>query len=163
VFQVANKKSKKKRSFMNAIRTNTLLTLALVAAFAAMTLGAAPAAASSVRHGNFHVTKDCSAYTGTAGSFCTISASNLPEITVGSKVFYFQPIVASTGLLDSNIVLDAGGGNRAVGHCTLDLATSRALCTFSDGTGAFWGFHARVKGSGDFANYHWHGSYSFKR
>jgi hypothetical protein len=148
---------------MKAFRTKIFLTLALVAAFVVMTLGAVPASASSVRHGKFHLTKDCSAYTGKAGSFCTVTASSLPEIVVGSKVFYFQPIIPSTGLLDSNVVLDAGEGNRAVGHCTLDLATALALCTFSDGTGAFWGFHARVKGSGTFANYHWHGTYTFRR
>src|SRR5947208_16015555 len=28
--------------------------------------------------------------TGEAGSFCTITSSNLPEIVAGSKVFYFQ-------------------------------------------------------------------------
>src|SRR5438552_17857766 len=33
---------------------------------------------------------DCSAKTGEAGSFCTITSSNLPEIVAGSHVFYFQ-------------------------------------------------------------------------
>lgn len=148
---------------MKAICTQTVFTLVLVAGFVAMTLGAASASASSIGHGKLHVTKDCSGYTGQAGSFCTITSSNVPAIAVGSKVFYFQPLVASTGLLDSNIVLDAGNGNRAVGRCTLDLVTNLALCTFSDGTGEFSGFHARVDGSGDFANYHWDGTYNFNR
>jgi len=128
-----------------------------------MTLGVAAASTSSRRHGKIHVTKDCSEYTGQAGSFCTITSSNVPAIAVGSKVFYFQPVIASTGVLDSNVILDAGGGNRAVGRCTLDLATNLALCTFSDGTGEFTGFHARVDGSGSFANYHWDGTYNFAK
>jgi hypothetical protein len=148
---------------MKAIRTKIFFTLVLVAAFVVMALGAVPASASSVRHGKFHLTKNCTGYTGKAGSFCIVTASSLPEIVVGSKVFYFQSIIPSTGLLDSNVVLDAGEGNRAVGHCTLDLATNLALCTFSDGTGALWGFNARVKGSGTTANYHWHGTYTFIR
>ncbi len=46
--------------------------------------------------------------------------------------------------LDSNVVLDAVTGNRAVGRCTLDFQTFLGLCTFSDGTGKFAGFEARV-------------------
>ena len=37
-----------------------------------------------------------------------------------------------------------GGLSRAVGRCTLDLATGLGLCTFSDGTGQLAGFQARV-------------------
>jgi hypothetical protein len=146
---------------MRAIRTRTFFTLLLLAGSVAMTLGAA--STSSRRHGKLHVTKDCSEYTGQPGSFCTIISSNVPAIAVGSKVFYFQPVIASTGVLDSNVILDAGGGNRAVGRCTLDLATNLALCTFSDGTGEFARFHARVDGSGGFANYHWDGTYNFEK
>jgi hypothetical protein len=149
---------------MKTIRTQSFFTLVPIAVFVAMSLGAADSApTSSTGHGTLHVTKDCSGYTGEAGSFCTITSSSLPAIAVGSKVFYFQPLVPSTGLLDSNIVVDAGSGNRAVGRCTLDLATNLALCTFSDGTGELSGFNARVEGSGTFATYHWDGTYSFKK
>jgi hypothetical protein len=132
----------------------------------ALTTGAASVSASSARHedrdGDLHVTKECSQYTGAAGSFCTFTSSNLAAITVGSKVFYDQPVGIPTGLLDSNVVLDAGAGNRAVGRCTLDLGTGAGLCTFSDGTGKFAGFQARVDVSytGGF-NYRWDGTYSF--
>lgn len=148
---------------MNARLARTLFALLLAASFAAVTLGAASSSESSVRHGTLHVTKDCLGYTGEAGSFCTITSSNLPAVSVGSKVFYFQPLVVSTGLLDSNVVLDAGNGNRAIGRCTLDLATNLALCTFSDGTGELAGFHARVNGSGTFASYHWDGTYKVEK
>jgi hypothetical protein len=148
---------------MKTIRIQTLFALVLVAGFVALNLGATPVSASSLRRGKLHVIKDCSAKTGEPGSFCTITSSNLEEIVVGSKVFYFQSPIPSTGLQDSNVVLDAGDANRAVGRCTLDLVTRIALCTFSEGTGTFIGFHARINGSPgtDATNYHWDGTYYF--
>ena len=44
--------------------------------------------------------------------------------------YYNQPAGIPAGLLDSNIVIDAGNGNRAVGRCTLDMTTGLGLCTF---------------------------------
>jgi hypothetical protein len=139
---------------------------AVVAGFVALTLLLSPEAASvsafSVRKGDLHVTKECSKYTGAAGSYCTITSSNLAAIQVGSKVFYDQAAGVPSGLLDSNVVLDAGTGDWAVGRCTLDLTTGLGLCTFSDGTGQFAGFHARVDVSYLGApNYAWDGTYSF--
>jgi hypothetical protein len=111
-----------------------------------------------------HVTKECSEFTGAAGSFCTITSSNLGLILVGSTVTYDQAAGIPAFGLDSNVVLDAGNGNRAMGRCTLDATTGRGLCTFTDGTGQFAGFHARVDvsylGGFDFA---WDGTYSFSQ
>jgi len=45
-------------------------------------------ASDSPRSGALHVTKECSEYTGHAGSFCTVTSSNLKAIDVGSKVIY---------------------------------------------------------------------------
>ena len=114
------------------------------------------------RH-RLHVTKECTQYTGASGSFCTITGSNVPQIAVGSLVIYDQAAGVPAGMLDSNVVLDAGGGNRAVGRCTLDLTTGLGLCTFSDGTGDFSGFHARISVSPplDGKNWHWDGVYGF--
>jgi hypothetical protein len=150
---------------MKTIRMNTVFALVLVAGFMALTLGATSVSASDVRRGKLHVIKDCTGKTGDPGSFCVVTSSNLPEIVVGSKVIYFQSPIPSTGLQDSNVVLDAGDANRAVGRCTLDLVTFLALCTFSEGTGTFVGFHARIEGSPgtDRANYHWDGTYHFTR
>jgi hypothetical protein len=106
------------------------------------------------------VTKECSQYNGKAGSFCTITSSNLAAIKVGSKVFYDQRDGIVQGLLDSNIVLDAGNGDRAMGRCTLDDATNLGLCTFSDGTGQFTGFHARVQVDCR-TSCRWDGTYKF--
>ena len=121
--------------------------------------------ARSARSGRLHVTKQCSdpLYTGAAGDRCTITSSTLPEIKFGSKVFYDQAAGIPTGMLDSNVVLDAGAGNRAVGRCTLDLTTYLGLCTFSDGTGQFEGFSARVNVSPDPKGFfHWDGTYRFR-
>jgi hypothetical protein len=146
-------------------RMTTSLALVLFAGAAftfSMTSGAAPVWASSERSGNLHVTKECSQYTGASGSFCTITASNLGPIKVGSKVYYDQAAGTPAGLLDSNVVLDGGSGNRAFGRCSLDLSTGAGLCTFSDGTGQFARFQARISISylGG-PNYGWNGTYSF--
>jgi hypothetical protein len=135
---------------MSAQKITRIVAVAVVASFAALTLalsiGAASVSASSERTRKLHVTKECplSTYTGAAGDFCTITFSNLRRLPVGSKVFYSQAMGIPVGLLDSNVVLDAGDGSRAVGRCTLDLATNLGLCTFSDGTGRLAGFQARV-------------------
>ena len=133
--------------------------LALVAFTAAVTPQALNAEG---QNGVLHVTKECSAYTGAAGSFCTITSSNLLEIKVGSKIYYDQAAGTPTGMLDSNIVLVVGTGDWAVGRCTLDGRTHLGLCTISDGTGQLAGFSARVNvSSTDGVNYHWDGTYSF--
>lgn len=134
------------------------LTLSLSAGAASVSTSSAPDA----RNGQLHVTKNCTGTVGNAGEFCTITSSTLAAIPVGSKVFYDQAAGIPAGLLDSNVVLDAGNGDRAVGRCTLDLTTFLGLCTFSDGTGQFAGFQARVDVSyisgDDFA---WDGTYRF--
>lgn len=118
--------------------------------------------AASRRNGPLHVTKECSAYTGAAGSFCTITSSNLDAIKVGSRVVYAS--AAGPGSLDSNVVLDlpGPGNNRAAGHCALAFATGLGLCTFSGGTGTFTFFHATANvsylGGPDWA---WDGTYTF--
>ena len=107
--------------------------------------GAPPVLAANGRSGELHATKDCAEYTGLSGDHCTIASSDVGEIAVGSKIYYDQAAGVPTGLLDSNVVLDAGSGDRAVGRCTLDLSTGLGLCTFSNGTGQLAGFTAEVK------------------
>jgi hypothetical protein len=142
----------------------TVFALAFVLAAGSVTYftGAASVSADSKRHGELHATMDCSAYTGDAGDFCILESSNLYEIKVGSKQFMDQAAGTPAGMLDSNVVFDAGTGDWAVGRCTLDLTTALGLCTFSDGTGPLAGFHARVNlspaGEGKL---YWDGTYSF--
>lgn len=93
--------------------------------------------ASSPRSGDLHVTKECSEYHGAAGDFCTITASNVKAIEIGTRVVYAQ--AAGATALDSDVVLDTPGpgNNKAFGHCHLEFATLTGLCTFSGGTGKF--------------------------
>jgi hypothetical protein len=156
-----------KETKMKLKNVPTLVALMPVAGFVALTLslsvGAASVWADSEKHGRLRATKECSQNTGKPGDYCTFTSSNLAEIVVGSKIFYDQAFGIPAGMLDSNVILDAGFGNRAVGRCTLDGATRLGLCTFSDGLGAFAGFEARVNVSyrpltNDFL---WQGTYSF--
>jgi len=112
------------------------------------------------RGGDLHVTKECSAYKGAAGDYCTIVSSNLEEIATGAKVIYAE--AAGSGALDTEVTLDAGSGNTARGHVTLDLAAGSGEVTFSGGTGDLAGFQARVDVSADASGtWHWEGTYSF--
>jgi hypothetical protein len=140
------------------------LIAGLAAAALVLSAGAVSMSASNGRNRPLHVTKECSEYTYAAGSFCTITSSNVRAIRVGSKVFYSQAAGIPEGMLDSNVILDAGNGDRAIGRCTLDATTGLGLCTFSDGTGRFAGFQARIDvsylGGPD---YGWNGTYSWER
>lgn len=112
------------------------------------------------RSGDLHVVKECSAYTGRAGDICTITSSSLEEIEVGSRVVYSRP--EGDGVLDSDIVLEAGPGSTAAGHVVLDLAAGTGVVTFSGGTGKLAGFRGRADVSEDSAGlWHWEGTYSF--
>ena len=144
----------------NAITRSCVMLVGGVAALT-LSMNAGTAWASEGRSGELHVTKECSQDKGNPGDFCSITYSSLTEITVGAKVFYDQAINIPKGLLDSNVVLDSGNGNRALGRCTLDLTTGLGLCTFSDGTGDFAGFHARVQVDCR-SGCRWDGRYSFK-
>jgi hypothetical protein len=130
--------------------------------------GATPVSATSERTRKLHIIKECSEYTGAAGDWCTVTVSNVRRIPVDSKVLYSQAAGVPAGLLDSNVVLDAGNGDRAVGRCTLDGATGLGLCTFSDGIGRLAGFQARVdvtcpSRDGRAEDCDWDGTYSFPR
>jgi len=116
--------------------------------------------ADSPRSGSLQVKKDCLDYTGAAGSYCTITESNLKQIEVGSKIVYTQ--AAGATALDSEIVLQVGPGNVAFGRCRLEFATGRGLCTFSGGTGKFTWFSARENVSylGG-TKWAWDGTFSF--
>ena len=141
----------------------------------ALVTGMASASADSKPEGEIHVTKNCGNFTGLAGTYCTITSSNLPEIPVGSTVFYTQATTAApeSGSIafDSNVVLFVGFGDWTVGRCTLDSRQypgNYGLCTFSNGLGPLARFTARVKVS-PFQNtptnvdYNFDGTYSFTR
>ena len=120
----------------------------------------APSAAASPRSGNLEITKECGEYHGNAGEFCTFVSSNIKAIPSGARIYYASPAGASS--LDTDVVIVAGPGNVANGHCTLDFLALPGLCTFSGGTGKFVHFHAWAAVSVDDANlWHWAGAFSF--
>jgi hypothetical protein len=139
------------------------LLLAAVAAGVFAVASSAENTASSPRSGALHVTKECSQYTGAAGSFCTITSSNLNAIKVGSRVVYASAANPAAGVLDSDLVIDGPGKNSARGHVVLDLSTLSGVVTFSGGTGVFTHFHAGplVVACPAFPDCSWDGPYSF--
>ena len=108
--------------------------------------------------------KDCSQFTGNIPSSCTITASNLAVIPVGSKVFYYGPVISNPAFLSSSIILDAGDGNTALGHCNVNRSATPKLgiCAFWAGSGSLAGFQAIVMVTADAEKakvWHWDGSY----
>lgn len=120
----------------------------------------APSAMASPRSGALRMAKECSEYTGQAGSFCTFTSSNIKAIEPGARIVYAEAAGATT--LDTDVAIVAGPGNVAAGHCTLDFTALPGRCTFSGGTGKFNHFHASVAVSVDATGlWHWDGTYSF--
>jgi len=117
---------------------------------------------SSARSGSLVVEKNCQFYGGNAGDFCTITASNLQAIPVGSVITYKSAAV--NGMLDTDVTLDppGPGNNTASGHCFVNLTNGLGTCTFSGGTGRFRGFHSRVDVTPlGWPNFAWNGTYYY--
>jgi hypothetical protein len=74
----------------------------------------------------FHLTKECSGYSGKAGAYCTVRSSNVKAIKAGTKIFYLQADT-KTGT-DSDIVIYAGRGTVATGHCLVLRAYPGRAC-----------------------------------
>ena len=128
---------------MTSIKAVFALLVATVAIGAFAVPSSAANSGSSPRLGALHVTKECSQYDLGAGSFCTITSSNLTAIKPGSKVVYATAAGDPTpGMLDSDLVIDGPGSNTAMGHVLLDVRTLTGVVTFSGGTGVFTHFHA---------------------
>ena len=108
--------------------------------------------------------KECSTYVGQAGGHCTITASNLKAIEVGSTITYLQAADFGTGTLNTDIVLDppGPGNNTAFGHCEVNLVTGFGSCTLSGGTGKFTWLSASVEVTPvGGVNWEWDGPFSF--
>jgi hypothetical protein len=121
-----------------------------------------PGASAGTTLQPLHITKECSQYTGEIPSFCTITGSNLAAIPVGTKVFYYGPVVADPNFLSSRVVARAGHGNRAIGWCAVIMDPYHGVCTFWKGTGTLAGFQASVDVTIDANNvFHWDGTYVF--
>jgi hypothetical protein len=116
---------------------------------------------SAARSGSLHLTKECSEYTGEAGSFCTIDSSNFDAIPVGSRVVYAEAATAAGGL-DTDIVVNTPDGNTASGHVVLDAATQSGTVTLAGGTGELEELEAElVVAPLEEPRYSWDGPYSY--
>lgn len=116
---------------------------------------------AATRSGTLHMTKECSEYTGEAGSFCTITSSDFDAIPVGSKVVYAEAATAAGGL-DTDIVVNTPHGDTAHGHVVLDGATQSGTVTLAGGTGQLATLAAELEvGPLTAPSYSWDGSYSY--
>lgn len=144
---------------------STSPTAPSAASLSASSSGASPSfSRSSSRSGVMHLIKECPKYNGQAGSYCTITKSDVKAIDVGTRVVYAQALNADGHHLDSDVTLDTPGqgNNNAFGHVTIDLAVPPGLVTFSGGTGEFKHFHAVVVVSANKdGSWNWIGEYSF--
>jgi len=121
----------------------------------------AGAGASDPQNGTMHVTKECSEYTGEAGSTCTITASNFDLIPVGSVIVYAEAVTAD-GNLDTDLVINTPSGDVANGHVILHGATQTGMVTLAGGTGQLANLSADlVVAPLDAPNYSWDGPYSY--
>jgi hypothetical protein len=142
-----------------ALGVRTVILISVVVAAAIVATGGF-AMHSSQRSGPLHVTKECSQYNGTVGSFCTITSSNINAIRPGMRVVYLG--APANGMLDTDIVLSFEHGSAASGHVALNLATRQGQVTLSGGTGRFTHFHADAAVTVDASGvWHWDGTHSF--
>jgi hypothetical protein len=109
--------------------------------------------------GELHVAKECSEYTGLAGSFCTITSSNVEAIPVGSKVVYASP--AGEKGIESAIKITTSEDEHVAGHVVLDMESNTGTVTLTGGTGALAGLHADTVVTFDGSEWHWDGTYTF--
>src|SRR4029077_18493309 len=99
-----------------SVSTRLLVASAAIASLAAFAVVPAGSASSS-RTGALHLQKECSKYTGAAGDYCTIVSSNVDAIGVGSRVYYLAALDGDS--FDGDVMLYAGHGNAAFGHCSV--------------------------------------------
>jgi hypothetical protein len=135
-----------------------LLTFSLgVAAVAAPVFAADPPKMQP-----FTLSKDCSQYSGGVPSFCTVLESNVTALKKGTKILYYGPVNDSPAFSSSNVVLDNGAGDTAMGNCIVDNdAGPKGMCAFYAGSGALAGFMAIVQVTVDAKQvWHWDGSYA---
>jgi len=137
--------------------------LVVAASVLAMTASAQSGARANHRVRPLHLTKECppSTMQGQIGDYCTVTSSNVAAIPVGTRIFYAQ--AAGPETLDSDVILYAGRGKTATGHCTVDIVSGNGACRLFGGTRTLEGIRARVDVSYlsgyDFA---WDGTYRFE-
>jgi hypothetical protein len=104
--------------------------------------------------------QECSTFGGQVGDHCSITASDLEQIPVGSLAIYYGPVLGPA-IISSSVVLDAGNGNTASGYCNVDLSGAPAgMCAFVAGSGSLAGFQSILQVTVDAdGTWHWVGTY----
>jgi hypothetical protein len=134
-----------------------LRLIAIVPMALTLLAGASPATAAPPRV--LHVTKECSDYTGAAGSYCTFTSSNIGVIHRGDRIYYAD--AAAIDGIDSDIEIVGARGIVATGHCALVFANLPGTCTFEGDIGRFGRFSGTAAVSLDGAGvWHWDGVYA---
>lgn len=107
---------------------------------------------------DLHMTKECPEYTGQAGSFCTITSSNIDAIPAGSKVVYHS--AAGEKTIESDLTITFGDEELVSGHVVFNFESNTGTLTLTGDSGELTGFNAEidVTSVGDVA--HWDGTYS---
>jgi hypothetical protein len=153
---------------LTRLPTRLLMVGATIVSLTILTIALVPTASASQRSegrsGVLRVTKECSQYHGLPDQHCTITASNLGEIKVGSRIVYLEALPPPYTTLNSDVVVVVGTGNFALGHCDVTLPSGPGECTLSGGRGSFARLHARVAVTQDSTNprlYYWTGTYRF--
>jgi len=123
--------------------------VSVVALALALSMGADSVSASSGRARRFTGTKDCTNFA--SGHYCTLGSFSDPKLASllnGKNLYYEQAALFSLAdgnlLLDSNVTIDAGSGNKARGRCTFDPTNGIGLCTIEDGFGTLARLRARI-------------------
>jgi len=109
-----------------------------------------------------NIAKDCSEYTGDTPSYCTITASNVAAIPVGTKIFYYGPVTANPLFTSSSVIISVGNESTAVGYCVVYDSRTPPLgtCAFHAGSGTLAGFQAVLTATVDAKQiWHWEGGY----
>lgn len=108
------------------------------------------------------LSKECSQFSGGVPSFCTVIASNVPALRTGAKILYYGPVLKNPAFISSNVVIDNGSGDTAIGNCIVDIAAGpKGVCAFHAGSGALAGFMAIAQVTVDAKQvWHWEGSYA---
>jgi hypothetical protein len=142
------------------IHTRFLVVAASLLVVSASVLAVTASAQPNHRNRALHLTKNCGDYDFGIGAYCTVTTSNVPAIPAGTRIFYAQ--APGPEELDSDVLLYAGRGKTATGHCTVDNATGNGQCRLFGGTRTLDGIEARVDVSylGEY-DYAWDGTYRF--
>ena len=135
--------------------------LVIAGAVLAFTVSASTASATSIPR-PLHMVKDCSTHNGVAPTYCTVTMSNLPEVPIGTKIWYTGPVLSNNLFLSSNVAFEPQDGSSATGYCIFVSKSSMGLCTFWKGSGRLAGFMAALDVSIDTAGlWHFDGEYYF--